>query len=114
MLTIYHNPRCSKSREGLKILEDSGMVFETIFYMKNGVSINELTSIIKTLNIKPIELVRKTEAIWKNTYKNTTMTDKEIIVAMHEHPNLIERPIVLSDNKAVVGRPPKLIQTFLE
>ena len=113
MLKIYHNPRCSKSREGLEMLKNSDKEFEIIPYLKNGLSIGELTDIIKMLNIQPIALVRKNEAVWKNNYKDTAMTDEEIITAMHEHPKLMERPIVLSRNKALIGRPPAVIKDFL-
>ena len=113
MIQIYHNPRCSKSREGLSILEESGKDFEIIDYMNEKVSETDLRELIQKLNIKPIELVRKNEEIWKENYKNKNLTDAEIIKAMSENPKLIERPIVINKGKAVIGRPPVLIKDIL-
>lgn len=113
MIKIYHNPRCSKSREGLSILEESGKEFEIIDYMKTHVSENELSNLIKKLNINPIDLVRKNEEIWKQDFKDKNLNDQQIIQAMAENPKLIERPIVINGNKAVIGRPPVLIKDLL-
>ncbi|SMC45279.1 arsenate reductase (glutaredoxin) [Moheibacter sediminis] len=113
MIKIYHNPRCSKSREGLSILEESGKEFEIIDYMKTHVSENELNELIKKLNINPIDLVRKNEEIWKQNFKDKKLTDKKIVKAMADNPKLIERPIVMNENKAVIGRPPVLIKDIL-
>ena len=109
MIKIYHNNRCSKSRCGLEILEKSGKDFEVVKYLDNIPSAKELKDIIKLLGIKPIQLVRKNEAIWKVNYKNKDLSDAEIINAMVENPKLIERPIIINGNKAVIGRPPELI-----
>ncbi|MDN3493047.1 arsenate reductase (glutaredoxin) [Winogradskyella bathintestinalis] len=109
MIKIYHNPRCSKSRQGLSILEESGKSFEIIKYLENDFTSIELEDIIIKLGIKPIELVRKNETIWKSDYKGKTLSDNEIIAAMVNHPKLIERPIVVNGDKAVVGRPPESI-----
>jgi arsenate reductase (glutaredoxin) len=108
-LKIYHNPRCRKSREGLAILESSGKAFEVVKYLDDIPSEKELTEIINLLNISPIQLVRKTEKIWKENYKGKELSDAEIISAMLENPKLIERPIVINNKKAVVGRPPESI-----
>ncbi|KAB1071423.1 arsenate reductase (glutaredoxin) [Tamlana haliotis] len=113
MITIYHNNRCSKSRNGVQILEESGKDFKIIKYLENVPSEEELKNIIKLLNIKPIELVRKNEAIWKSDFKNKDLSDAEIITAMVENPKLIERPIVINGNKAVVGRPPENISKII-
>ncbi|MEP3836527.1 MAG: arsenate reductase (glutaredoxin) [Algibacter sp.] len=113
MITIYHNNRCSKSRKGLALIEDSGKPFEVVKYLDNVPTATELKSIIKLLNIKPIELVRKNEAIWKENFKNKELSDADIITAMVEYPKLIERPIVINGNKAVIGRPTELISTIL-
>lgn len=113
MIKIYHNPRCSKSRQGLQILEKSGQPFEVRQYLKEIPSVKELTSVIDTLKIKPIDLVRKNETIWKENYKGKSMNDKEIIIAMIENPKLIERPIVVNNGKAVIGRPPEKIQQII-
>lgn len=113
MIKIYHNPRCRKSREGLQILEDSGKDFEIIKYLDEIPTEKELSDIIKLLNINPIDLVRKNEAIWKDNYKNKELTDNEIITAMVQNPKLIERPIVVNNNKAIVGRPPENIKKII-
>ncbi len=109
MIKIYHNPRCSKSRQGVEILENAQVDFEIIKYLDHPLTIDELTKLIQTLNISPIQLVRKGEAVWKENYKGKTLTDAQIIKAMATHPKLIERPIVINNNKATIGRPPSLI-----
>jgi arsenate reductase len=112
-MKIYHNPRCSKSRQGLAILEASKLEFETIKYLDAHVSKKELEEIIKLLKIAPLDLVRKNETIWKENYKGKTLTDDAIINAMVENPTLIERPIVINNGKAVIGRPPEIIKSIL-
>ena len=112
-MKIYHNPRCSKSRECLAILEASKIKFETIQYLDNPITKEELTEIIKLLGIPPIYLVRKNEAIWKENYKGKSLSDSEIIAAMAAYPKLIERPIVINKGKAVIGRPPERIKSIL-
>ena len=114
MITIYHNPRCSKSREGLQILEDSGKNFKVVKYLDEPVSEAKLKEIIGLLNIKPIDLVRKNEAIWKSDYKGKNLTDSQIISAMVINPKLIERPIVVNDKQAVIGRPSEKIKSLIE
>ena len=113
MIKIYHNPRCRKSREGLAILENSGKEFEIIKYLETIPSLKELTEIIHLLDITPIQLVRKTEKIWKENYKGKEMSDADIIEAITAHPKLIERPIVINKEKAVIGRPPEKINTII-
>ena len=113
MITIYHNPRCRKSREGLAIVEASGQDFEIVKYLDDPLTADALAAIISKLGIAPIDLVRKNEAIWKSDYKGKTMSDAQIIDAMLQHPKLIERPIVINNTKAVVGRPPETINTIL-
>jgi len=112
-MKIYHNPRCSKSREGLQILNDSNMNFEIIDYLKTPPTLTELQEIIKLLGIKPIDLVRKNEAIWKENFKGENLSDDAVTRAMIDFPKLIERPIVINNGKAVVGRPPQIIKTII-
>ncbi|GAL81290.1 arsenate reductase [Algibacter lectus] len=113
MTKIYHNPRCSKSRQGLEILENSGKPFEIVKYLDDNLSAKALTEMVTLLGIKPIELVRKNEAIWKSDFKGKDLTDTEVIEAMANNPKLIERPIVINGKKAVIGRPPSLILDIL-
>jgi arsenate reductase len=105
MIKIYHNNRCRKSREGLQVLTESGKEFSIVHYLENPPSYSELKNIIKMLGIEPIQLVRKNEAIWKDQYKNRDLTGDDIINAMVENPKLIERPIIINNDKAVIGRP---------
>jgi len=107
---IYHNPRCSKSRQTLALLNENEMDVEIIEYLKTPPSRKELTGIIKMLGIKPRDLLRKGEKEYKEAgLNNMELSDKEIIDAMLEHPKLIERPIVIKDGQARIGRPPELI-----
>ena len=109
MTKIYHNPRCRKSRETLQILEEKNESIETILYLDNPPSSEELKEILKMLGITPIQLVRKNELVWKENFKNKEMNDEEIINAMISHPKLIERPIVIKNGKAALGRPPESV-----
>lgn len=113
MLTIYHNPRCSKSREGVCFLENLNVEFDTVKYIDETITKEELKSILRKLNYKPIELVRTKEKLWIEKYKNIQLSDEEIISIMVENPKLIERPIVINGNKAVVARPTEKISTIL-
>lgn len=109
MIEIYHNPRCSKSREGLQLLEDSNKDFKIIRYLEEDLSAKDFEKIISLLDIKPIELVRTNEVIWKTHYKTKKLSDVQVIKALVKYPRLIERPIVINGKKAVIGRPPKKI-----
>jgi arsenate reductase len=113
MIKIYHNPRCSKSRQGLALLQESGKDFEVIKYLETDITVDELEDIISKLGIKPLDLIRKNEAIWKSDYKGQTLSDKDLIHAMIANPKLIERPIVVNEQKATVGRPPENILNII-
>ena len=102
---IYHNPRCRKSREALKYLQDKEYDFEVRDYIKNLLSIGEIAELIESLKIKPIELVRKNEAIWKENFKNKDLDDSQIISALSKYPKLIERPIVTKGKSSIIARP---------
>ena len=114
MIKIYHNPRCAKSREGLEILKNSGKDFTIVKYVDDLLSEEELRDILQKLNLTPIELVRKNEKIWKENFKGKLLSDTEIIQAMVKNPKLIERPIVISKNKAVIGRPSEKIAEIIK
>jgi len=112
---IYHNPRCSKSRETLQLLEENGTKAEVIEYLKTPPDETTLKSILKSLGIKAIQLVRKHEDEFKQAgLDREDLTEDEIIKAMVKYPKLIERPIVVNGNKVVIGRPPKNILTILD
>ncbi len=112
-MKIYHNPRCSKSRQGLSILKEAKVDFEIIEYLKFPPSKKEIIDIVTKLNIDPIDLIRKSETIWKENFKDKNLSNDEIINAMVDYPKLIERPIVIHGNKAVIGRPPEKIVSIL-
>ena len=114
MITIYHNPRCSKSRQGLAAVEESGQEFKIVTYLNDLLTKRQLEDIIATLVITPIELVRKNEAIWKENYKGKELSDQDLIQAMVENPKLIERPIVILGKKGVIGRPTEHIHKLLK
>lgn len=113
MTTIYHNPRCRKSRETLQLLEDKNEDLNIVKYLENPPSKEELKDIIKLLAIEPIALVRKNEQIWKDQFKGKVLTQEEVIDAMIDNPKLIERPIVVKNNKATIGRPPEKVLSIL-
>ena len=113
MIKIYHNPRCSKSREGLKILEESGATFQIVKYLNQPLEQEEIKNLLELLGISAKELVRTNEKVWKENYKGKDLSEEEIIAAMQEHPKLIQRPIVEKNGKAVIGRPPEKIKDLL-
>lgn len=112
-MRIYHNPRCRKSREGLQIIQEAGVEIEIIKYLEQVPSKNELKEILKKLNIPAEKLLRKGESIFKENYKGQHLSNEEWINVMIKHPQLIERPIVINGDKAVIGRPPQNIETLL-
>lgn len=113
MITIYHNPRCGKSRECLAFIENSKMEFEVIKYLEKPLTFNELSVLIKKLNLKPIEVIRTKEPIWISNFKGKDLSDEQIITAMVEHPILMERPIAVKGDKAVIARPFDKVKTIL-
>jgi arsenate reductase len=104
---IYHNPRCSKSRQTLKLLQDNGIEPQIIEYIKETPTVNELTEILSYLELNAIDIIRKGESIYKENYKGQDLNNEEWIKIMVEHPKLIERPIVIKNKKAILGRPPE-------
>ncbi len=109
-MKIYHNPRCGKSREGLAILRNHGIEPEIILYLKDTPTASELKEVLEKLGMAPLALIRKKEPIFKELYRGKELSDAEWIKAMVEHPKLIERPIVVDGNRAVLGRPPEKIK----
>lgn len=109
-ITIYHNPRCGKSRDTLKLLESQPNIeIEVVEYLKNTPSRDELKRLLAKLNLKAEDIVRKNEALYKERYKGLKLNEHEWIKVLCENPILIERPIVVKNNKAVIGRPPENI-----
>ena len=112
--TIYHNPRCSKSRQTLALLEERGLEPLVVDYLKAPPSAAELQAILKKLKMKPHDLMRKGEAVYKELrLDNEKLTDENLIRAMVENPILIERPIVVMGSKARIGRPPESVLEIL-
>ncbi len=108
-MKYFHNPRCRKSREGLSLLESKGLNPSVILYLNSPPSKNEIEEIVNYLNISPIDLIRKSEIIFKEKYKGKELSDSDYINAMHENPILIERPILINKNRAIIGRPPERV-----
>ena len=104
-MKLYHNPKCTKSREVLKYFVANNINFEICDYMKNPLSKNDLTVILRELNYRPSDLIRKSEMEYKQFVKGKGLSEDEILSLMLKYPKLIERPIVLWDGKAVVARP---------
>ena len=113
MLKIYHNPRCRKSRETLGLITDSGADIEIIEYLDEVPSAKELKSLLDKLGMGPQQLLRKGESVFKEQYKGKELSDDEWIGAMIANPKLIERPIVVKGDKAILGRPPENVNEFL-
>ncbi len=113
MTTIYHNPRCGKSRETLQILEEAGETIEVVKYLENPLDVEVIKQLVELLKIEPIELIRKNETIWKEKFKGKVLTDSQIIQAINAFPILMERPIVVKGTKAAIGRPPENVLKIL-
>ena len=105
MVTIYHNPRCKKSRAGLQYLQTKTDDIQIVEYLKNPLSEEELKKLLMLLNKKPQEMIRTQEAVYKQNFKGKNFTDDEWVKIMVENPKLIKRPIVVKGNKAVWGDP---------
>jgi len=106
-MTIYHNSRCTKSRATLALLQEKGVEPRVIEYLKTPPTAAELGAIVRKLGIRAEQLVRKGEDVYKQKYAGKTLTDEQWIAAMVKDPILIERPIVVSGDRAVIGRPPE-------
>lgn len=114
-IKIFHNPRCSKSRQTLTILEDNGIDVDVIEYLKESPNKETLLQIINLLDIKPRDLMRKGETVYKEKLlNNENLTDDDLVQFMVDNPILIERPIVYDDNRAIIGRPPENVLIFLK
>ena len=106
---IFHNPRCSKSREALNILQEQNVSVEVIEYLNGDLKKSTLESVLKKLKISAFDLLRKGEDDYKNFVKGKELSENEVVDLMIQYPKLIERPIVINGDKAIVGRPPSLV-----
>ena len=113
VIRIYYNPRCSKCRDTSALVREHGYTTELIEYLVTPPGKEELRDLLKKLGMKPLELIRSGEAIFKEKYAGHTLSDDELLDAMLAHPVLMERPIVVRGNKAVVARPPEKVLALL-
>lgn len=113
-MKIYHNPRCRKSREALKIIESKKISIVIFEYLKKPINKDELRSILKMLKISAEDLIRKNESIYKQNYKGKKLSDENWLEVMISYPILIERPIVIKDNNALIGRPPEKVLNLID
>lgn len=113
MTQIYHNPRCSKSRETLKILEEANEEIEIIPYLETPPTKEALKNLLTLLGMDPINLIRTGESLWKEKYKGKNLSPSQLLDIMMKNPRLIERPIVVKNGKAVLGRPPESVKEIL-
>jgi len=112
-MKIYHNPRCSKSKQTLQLIKDAEIDVEVIEYLNEIPTKEELELILMQLNLKPIDIIRKGEVVYREKFKDSNFNDEEWIQIMIEYPKLIERPIVIKGNKAILGRPPENVLDLL-
>ncbi len=114
MIKIYHNPRCKKSRAGLQYLQEKNIDFTIVQYLKDEpFTFESLKNILKKMNVKPEEMIRKQEKEYKANYKGKTFSNDELIKIMVENPKFINRPIIETDDKAVWGDPPSTVDNIL-
>jgi arsenate reductase len=113
-ITIYHNTRCTKSREACSILEEKGIAFDTVEYLKTPLDQTELKALLKKLNLKAEEIVRKSEPLFKDKFASKKRTEVQWIKILSENPILIERPILVKGNNAIIGRPVERIIEILK
>ena len=113
-ISIYHNPRCRKSREALNYLNKLNINYNLILYLSNPITKVTLKNLLLKLKINAIDLVRKNELLWKSEFSKKQLTENEIISILLDNPKLIERPIIENENTAVIGRPIDKLVAFFE
>ena len=112
-LTVYHNPRCRKSREAIQYLEDKGLSFDIVKYLEHSFDKNTLGEVLKKIEKKPSEILRKNEVLWKKEYASKDFSEDQILQLLVEKPKLIERPIVTTTDKGVLAQPIENLMEFL-
>ncbi|MFN8325294.1 ArsC/Spx/MgsR family protein [Flavobacterium sp.] len=113
-MKILHNPRCGKSRNCLATLDENSIDYQIIKYLETPLSKEEIINLLKMLSLSPLDLVRQKEEIWVQKFKNKALTDEKIIDALVEFPILIERPILIDGNKAIIAREQEKITAFIK
>ncbi len=114
MIKVYHNPRCGKSRNCLAFLDNNNQEYKIIKYLDETPSAEELKTLLEKLNLKPMDIIRQKEKVWIENYKNQEISDEALIQAMINHPILIERPILIKDNEAIIARDMDKIEAFFQ
>jgi arsenate reductase len=114
MIKVYHNPRCSKSRSALKWLEDKGIEHTIIRYLDESLLPDELENLLDLLDITAEDLIRKNENVWKERYAHLDLSEDELIMVMIEEPRLMERPIVVHGEKAIIARPAEKLEELFK
>ena len=112
-MQIYHNPRCKTSREGLKYLEERGYEIQVVNYMQDGISVDELRTILKKSRLSVDDLIRKQEQLYKDEYKGKELSQEEWLTILSENPKLLQRPIVVNGSNAVLAQPPNEIDKIV-
>ncbi|MCB0497464.1 MAG: arsenate reductase (glutaredoxin) [Cyclobacteriaceae bacterium] len=113
MLTIYHNPRCKKSRETLQLIKEAEADVEVVDYLKEPLTEDEIYELLSKLNLPVDYLIRKNEELFKQQFKGKNLTEDEWVKVLAENPKLLERPIVVKDDEAILGRPPENVRKLL-
>lgn len=114
MITIYHNPMWSKSRKSVEILKKEKIKFNIIEYLKTPLNIKDLKSVIKRLDLNPIDIIRKKDKLFKELQIDIISENEKILDIIVKNPRLLERPIVTKEEKAVIARPPELLYDFIK
>lgn len=112
-MKIYHNPRCRKSRETLNIILNHGVEPEVVLYLETPPSRQEIREVLEKLNMKAEDLVRKEEKLYKDEYRDLKLSEEEWINVLADNPKLIQRPVVINDKRAIIGRPPESVHVLL-
>ena len=112
-IIIYHNPRWGKSRNSVRILEENNINYEVVEYLKKPLKFDELKNILTILDLKPIDIIRKSESEYKDNNIGAIKDDNKILEAILKHPKILQRPIILNGEKGVIGRPPESILSIL-
>ena len=112
-ITIYHNPRCRKSREAVQYMEGRGVSLKIVKYLDQLFDVNSLGEVLKKIDMKPSEILRRNEVLWKKVYDGNNLSEDQILKLLVEQPRLIERPIVTLGNKGVLARPIESLIEFL-
>jgi arsenate reductase len=113
MIKIFHNSRCGKSRTAMQILQEKEIEFEVIEYLKTPLNQNQIKALLKKLGMNAMDLIRKNEELYKTNFKDLQLSEKDWIKVLAENPILIERPIIENNERAIIARPPELVEEFI-